>query len=158
MGNRAVVVLLQEDEDFDIDEAVGVYLHDNGGRDRVEAFLTFCDRIGARVNDKTYGTAQFVKVVSNFIGTTLGIGVGLIKDLDPEGENGLYIVKNWKIVGRMYAPEREEETHSQFKWLKDIYKAQPKSIQNLYGRPPQGDERTVETLSPLAAGLAALHS
>ena len=39
MGNRCVITTR---EDFDND-GIGIYLHWNGGRDSVEAFLKYCE-------------------------------------------------------------------------------------------------------------------
>ena len=44
MGNRAVITTR---ENFNND-GVGVYLHWNGGRDSVQAFLTYCKMKGYR--------------------------------------------------------------------------------------------------------------
>ena len=38
MGNRAIITTKK---DFD-NNGIGVYLHWNGGRDSVQAFLTYC--------------------------------------------------------------------------------------------------------------------
>ena len=48
MGNRAVIT---KDRDL---YGIGVYLHWNGGRDSVEAFLAYCDLKRYRGNDSEY--------------------------------------------------------------------------------------------------------
>ena len=93
MGNRALIK-------FDGQDA-GVYLHWNGGRDSVEAFLEYCKLRDFRCDD--YGIARFCQVVGNFFGGGLSLGVTTnIKDEDAEWmDNGIYIVKDWEIVGRI---------------------------------------------------------
>jgi hypothetical protein len=41
MGNRAVITTTREREPKNSNE-IGIYLHWNGGRNSVEAFLTYC--------------------------------------------------------------------------------------------------------------------
>ena len=48
MGNRAVITT---QEYITNPDAIGVYLHWNGGRDSVEAFLKYCDLRGFRPPD-----------------------------------------------------------------------------------------------------------
>lgn len=101
MGNRAVITTNINKPDS---QKIGIYLHWNGGRDSVEAFLTYCKIAGYRgpVND-SYGMARLIQVISNFFGGGLSIGVDTVKCLN-NGEycdNGMYIIdENWDIVGR----------------------------------------------------------
>ena len=48
MGNRAVITTKKEWQN----DGIGVYLHWNGGRDSVEAFLTYCKMKGYRAPDE----------------------------------------------------------------------------------------------------------
>ena len=51
MGNRAVITAsLSNDPQTSND--IGIYLHWNGGRDSVEAFLEYCKRRGFRPPDQ----------------------------------------------------------------------------------------------------------
>ncbi len=60
MGNRAIITTEKKE--------IGVYLHWNGGRDSVEAFLEYCKRAGHRSPDKDcYGWARLCQVISNFL-------------------------------------------------------------------------------------------
>ena len=95
MGNRAVIT--------DTDKRVGVYLHWNGGKHSVEAFLKYCKLRGFR--DGSYGWARLCQVIGNFFGGTLSIGIDAIDHLDCDnGDNGMYIVDGWELVGHMYDP------------------------------------------------------
>lgn len=47
MGNRAVITT-SKSMDVQTSSELGVYLHWNGGRDSVEAFLEYCKRRGFR--------------------------------------------------------------------------------------------------------------
>ena len=109
MGNRALIIT-QENLDND---GIGVYLHWNGGRDSVEAFLKYCEIRGFRSPDTDcYGWARFIQVVANFFGMDgLSIGVDKYSNL-PDGEfcdNGVYIIEGWKIVGRKFFENCEEQ-------------------------------------------------
>lgn len=119
MGNRAVIRFKDQD--------VGIYLHWNGGRDSVEAFLEYCRLKEYRSDD--YGIARLTTVIGNFFGG--GLSVGLIStrgrsndDLDP-GDNGVYIVDNWEIVARYDAPTFEQNEYDRKAFLVDIDESMP---------------------------------
>jgi len=118
MGNRAVIKFEGE--------KCGIYLHWNGGRDSVEAFLTYCKLRNFRDGD--YGIARMAQIVGNFFGGVLSIGIidtsGSVADLDP-GDNGVYTVKNWEIVGRYPRDVQEQREYDLNDFLLDIDKAQP---------------------------------
>lgn len=73
MGNRAVITTR---ENFDND-GIGIYVHWNGGRDSVEAFLAYCEARGFRSpsQDNAYGFAQLARVIGNFFGNGLSLGI-----------------------------------------------------------------------------------
>lgn len=103
MGNRAIIT--------DTTRKVGVYLHWNGGRDSVEPFLEYCKRKKYRGfgSDTSYGMARLIQVIGNFFGGTTSLGVTTCcKGYE---DNGLYVVKDWDIVGR-YIEQFDEETQS----------------------------------------------
>lgn len=105
MGNRAVIINKADMHSGQINsEQIGIYLHRNGGRDSVEAFLTYCELRGFRTPDSgTYGRARLVQVIANYMGGKYSIGIGQVKDLDTDNfDNSVYIIEGWKIVGRMY--------------------------------------------------------
>lgn len=107
MGNRAVITTKENFEN----NGIGIYLHYNGGRDSVEAFLTYCKIKGCRntTDDPEYSFARLVQTIANFFGGTTSIGIGLVNDLDcNNGDNGVYIVEDWKIVGRKYFDGAEQ--------------------------------------------------
>lgn len=99
MGNRAVITTNKSLND------VGVYLHWNGGRDSVEAFLAYCDLKGYRKPEEdSYGYAMLINVITNFFGDGLSCDVGNCEHLDTDnGDNGVYIIKDWRIVNRIYS-------------------------------------------------------
>ena len=123
MGNRAFIRFEGED--------VGMYLHWNGGRDSVEAFLDYCKLKGYRADD--YGIARMLQVIGNFFGGELSVGVQSTKgktcfDLDP-GDNGVYTVKNWEIVGRYPENVHEQNSYDRIEFMISLDKAQPESEQ-----------------------------
>lgn len=103
MGNRAVITT-------DIN-GVGLYLHWNGGRDSVEAFLKYCELRGFRAPScDSYGLARLAQVIGNFFGGGLSLGMDLCSKLDTDnGDNGTYIIKGWEITDRLYFDGRQEQ-------------------------------------------------
>lgn len=100
MGNRAVITFAPEGA-----TGVGVYVHWNGGRESVRAFLDTCRARGYRCpqSDPSYAMAGLVAVIREFFGPNgLSVGVDLINRLDCENsDNGVYQVgAQWEIVGR----------------------------------------------------------
>lgn len=120
MGNRAIIT----------DEAkkIAVYLHWNGGMDSVEAFLEYCRIKQYRADD--YGWARLCQVIGNFFGGGLSLGIGAYDEYgDDPGDNGVYIIKNWRIIDRINPPIREQQEYPLDKMLLDINEAQPKAEQ-----------------------------
>lgn len=95
MGNRAVVRVEGS--------KVGVYLHWNGGRESIEAFLRAAKDLGVRdpIDDTTYFYARFTQIVGNFFGGTTSVGVGALTELDTNGDNGVWVIgADFKIVSQ----------------------------------------------------------
>ena len=127
MGNRAVVTFAKRSEIekylvpskkggdgeklegfvADNPHRVGVYLHWNGGRDSITAFLNACKELGYRCGaSDNYGIARFTQTVCNFFGSGgLSCGVDTLARLDTDNyDNGLYVVgDNWEVIGREFA-------------------------------------------------------
>lgn len=102
MGNRAVIrTKSQRYTDL------GVYVHWNGDRASIEAFLTYCKLRGFRPPEQDhYGWARLCQIIGNFFGGGLSVGIDHASRLDLDnGDNGVYVIENWRIVGREYAPE-----------------------------------------------------
>ena len=141
MGNRAVIVW--QDENGDVkDNAIGVYLHWNGGRDSIEAFLAYCGICGFRNPSRdSYGLAAFVSVVTNFFGFAGSVGIGPLSELDTDnGDNGVYVCNGWKIVDRIHAPEKEQDNYKLPAFVLAINEAQPQAVQ----KPAAALEKLVE--------------
>lgn len=128
MGNRAVITTQQG---WTCKENnLGLYLHWNGGRDSVEAFLTYCKLHGYRPPESdNYGWASLATVISNFFGNDgLSIGLDIVNRLDcKNGDNGVYVIKNWEIVGRHHQPRGEQHTYDLREFLLAIDKAMPEN-------------------------------
>lgn len=93
MGNRAVIEFKNQ--------GIGIYLHWNGGRPKVEAFLQAASDLGIRSDD--YGPARLCQIIGNFMGGGLSLGIGILDRLDTNnGDNGTYVVEHWKIVDRKH--------------------------------------------------------
>ena len=100
MGNRAVITT----RDNYKNNGVGVYLHWNGGRDSVEAFLATCKAKGYRPPERDcYGWAYLCREIANFFDDGLSVGIDTLNRLDCDnGDNGTYIIENWEIVEQKY--------------------------------------------------------
>ena len=122
MGNSAIVKAKGNDNK-------GVYLHWNGGRDSIEAFLKYCSMRGFRSFNDDYGISRFCQVVGNFISGD-GLSIGITDEpLNWGTDNGIYIVDGWEIVGREDHDGREQRQHDLQEMLIEIDNAQPTSQQ-----------------------------
>lgn len=131
MGNRAVISTE--------DKQIGVYLHWNGGRDSVEAFLTYCKLKGYRPPEQDdYGWARLCQIIGNFFGGDLSLGIDKFEKLHYDNlDNGTYIIKNWEIIDRQYIDDRFEEQQEYD--LKDM-------LLDINERQPQHDQLPTETI------------
>lgn len=123
MGNSAIVK--------QAGKSLGVYLHWNGGRDSVEAFLKYCEIKGYQGFDTDYGFARFVQVVSNFFGGSNSIGIeSNVKVWDYKGlDNGIYEVRDHAICGRFPIDITEQGYHELQDMLIAIDEKQPQEEQ-----------------------------
>ena len=130
MGNRAVITTSQEVEPK-YSSTTGVYLHWNGSRNSVEAFLKYCKLKGYRPPETdNYGWARLCQVIGNFFGGGLSIGVGPCCNLDCDNfDNGTYIIKDWEIVGRKYYRGEEQDEYDFRKMMHIINSRQPVACQ-----------------------------
>jgi len=130
MGNRAVITL-KPHTGKSYDNQVGIYVHWNGGRDSIEAFLTYCELQGFRSpSSDSYGFARLTQVIANFFGGDgLSIGVNTCKHLNCANfDNGVYLIKDWKVVGRDHFKGREQKEYSLVGMLIAIDKSQPEEM------------------------------
>ena len=136
MGNRAVITTWVEgetQEQFENGEnqRVGIYLHWNGGRDSVEPFLMYSKMKGYRKPEHdNYGWARLCQVIANFFGGDTSIGIDMVENLDCSNwDNGVYLIKDWEIVGRYYFEGEEQHQYSMLEMLEEIDKNMPESEQ-----------------------------
>lgn len=127
MGNRAVITIWDEVTEGFNPNNIGVYLHWNGGRDSVQAFLCYCWLKGYRQPENDcYGWARLCQVISNFFGGTNSIGIDTCNRLHCDNyDNGTYLIKGWRIVGRKYFEWEEQNDYDLFEMLQQINKRQP---------------------------------
>ena len=133
MGNRAIITTRENYKN----DGAGIYLHWNGGRDSVEAFLTYCRKKGYRdpVSDDEYALAPLVQVVANFFGGATSVGIVNARCMAGD-DNGVYIVgENWEIVGREEIGNGfiEQDVYPLEEMLKEIDSRMPESERSLEG-------------------------
>lgn len=120
MGNRALICTQKKD--------LAVYLHWNGGRDSVEAFLLYCKLKGYRSPENdSYGWARLCQVLGNFFGDDLCVGIDLYNKSPFFNDNGTYIIENWEIVDREDFNGEEQHTHDMREMLDAINKSMPEA-------------------------------
>lgn len=124
MGNRAVIT-----QNKSLNE-VGIYLHWNGGRDSIEGFLAYCLlKKDFRGCDEQYGFARLLNVIANFFSDGLSVGVDKANKLDCDNyDNGVYIIKGFDIVGRMYHEGREQLEYDLKSFVEDVDEHMPEKM------------------------------
>lgn len=128
MGNRAVITTK--------DKEIAVYLHWNGGRDSVEAFLKYCEICDFRPPEKdNYGWARLCQVIANFFGAGgLSIGIDTYENLETSADwdNGVYIIKDWKVIGRERFKGIEQNVYNLEEALASINEQQPDEMKKCF--------------------------
>lgn len=117
MGNRAVVTT---EDNFENNSGLGLYMHWNGGRSSVEAFLEYCKLRSFRPPEKDdYGWARLCQVVANFMGADgCSVGIDDIGSLDKDnGDNGTYLMKDWEVTGRRFFDGIEQNDYDRMEFL-----------------------------------------
>lgn len=126
MGNRAVITASKSISIANSND-IGIYLHWNGGRDSVEAFLEYCRRRGFRSPDyDNYGWARLCQVIGNFFGGDTSIGIDKCCNLDCDNyDNGVYVIEGWKIIDRKYFNGSEQKEYDLEEMIREIDECQP---------------------------------
>lgn len=124
MGNRCVITTKEAFEN----DGIGIYLHWNGGRDSVEAFLKYCSLKKYPSPEKDYyGWARLCQVIGNFFGGSDSLGIDKLSKLDCDNwDNGVYIIDNWQIVDRKYFKGEEQQEYDLIEMLIAIDKSMPR--------------------------------
>lgn len=122
MGDRAVITTRAN--------RMGIYVHWDGDREHIEAFLAFCKASGFRAPERdNYGWAYLGTVIGNYFGNGLSVGIDTLEHLDCNNwDNGTYIIEDWEIVGREYFDGEESEADDLLPILEDINKRQPEHM------------------------------
>ena len=118
-----------------IDSNVGVYLHWNGGRSSVTAFLEYCKlkdyRYFGGERADGYGIARFCQVVGNWFGGGLNLGITTNVEATEEYakgiDNGIFIVDGWDIVD--HVGNEYHDNYNLTEFLLSIDEAQPSEEQ-----------------------------
>ena len=123
MGNRAVITTKANMDN----NGVGVYLHWNGGRDSVRAFLKYCELKGYRApSEDNYGWARLCQVIGNFFGGSTSLGIDTVNNLDCNNwDNGVYLIEGRELAGRLYFDGEEQDYYELIKMLRSIHVCMP---------------------------------
>ncbi len=123
MGNKCLIAFKEKESKKKKEEVPCIYLHWNGGRDSVEAFLDASKRLGVRTNDQFYGMARMTQIISNYLGGTLSIGISNVGDWDLGFlDNGVYWVDGLEIYDRTdtYDGFEEQKEYDHEEMVKEI--------------------------------------
>ena len=122
MGNRAVIAFKQKH--ISKEQSPAIYLHWNGGRDSVEAFLKASEIIGIRWGDPSYACARLSQIIGNWMRGNLSLGVSAYSNLDTDnGDNGVFWIEGGKIVGREFVQYAEQNEHDLDEFVEEIMRA-----------------------------------
>lgn len=125
MGNRAIIATKESYRT----NGAGIYLHWNGGRDSVEAFLTYARLKGCRGGD--YGIARLTQYIGNFFGGTNSLGI-VPAQCGAGDDNGVYIIDDkFNIIDREEIGEgfTEQQEYDLAEMVTAINEAQPHNEQ-----------------------------
>ena len=141
MSNSAIITT--ENGWKDKTNNIGVYLHWNGGRDSIEPFLTYCKLkgyISPEVGECRYWVG-LMHVLTNFFNGESYLEINTVDKLVDIGcDNGVYIIKDWKIVGRKMFCGEEETGYELLDFMELIDRKMPEKEKlgfeklNLYSR------------------------
>lgn len=123
MGNRCLIAFKEKESKKKKEEVPCIYLHWNGGRDSVEAFLDASKRLGVRTNDQFYGMARMTQIISNYLGGTLSIGISNVGDWDLGFlDNGFYWFDGLEIydITDTYDGFEEQKEYDHEEMVKEI--------------------------------------
>jgi len=126
MGNRAVISNREAWRD------VAIYVHWNGGRPSIEAFLKYARH--KHLRDDDYGLARLTQIICNYFGGSLSVGVGNIDRLDTNGDHGVYEISNWEIVGRRNNDPSYEETDPSGEYEAGVYRVVAETNDAFFGK------------------------
>lgn len=151
MGNRAVITA-SKSLDVARSSDLGLYLHWNGGRDSVEAFLTYCRiqgftapdvRMDVALADERARWERLAEVIFNFFDRNSSVDVDSCRRLDCDNwDNGVYVIEGWEIVDRLYKRNSEQQNYPLREMLLAIDEKQPAEMQ-------LGTERINEALAEM---------
>jgi hypothetical protein len=123
MGNRAVITTEKKQ--------IGIYLHWHGGRDSVESFLKYAELTECDPLDfPGSGLVHLSRIISNYFGDNYSVYIFPYYQLPLDNsDNGTYIVKGFKIVGRLhYDGKMEQQNHNLLEMLYEINSQQPRGF------------------------------
>ena len=125
MGNRAIITTAENYRN----NGAGIYLHWNGGRDSVEAFLTYA-RLQGATGSADYVLARLTQYIGNWFGGTSSLGI-VPAACGMGDDNGVYIINgNLEIIDRKEIPEgfKEQNEYDLAEFVRDINDAQPANV------------------------------
>lgn len=144
MGNRAVLTIFINEKP-ETSEALGIYVHWNGGRDSIQAFLTYCELQGYKgfnADSDENAIAKLYAVIHNFFGGE-SVYLAPTSKLDCDNfDNGVYLIEDWEIVGRLYHDGEEQNEYDFWGMLEEIDERQPKHMQ-------LGKDKIIEKLTKI---------
>ena len=119
MSNSGIIV-------FEDNRELGLYLHWNGGRDSVEAFLKYCE-LTKKTGGFQYGMLSLSQVIKNW---SVTLGDIIMNPFNHDTDNGIYIIdKKWNIIDRRKFNGIEQNEYDLEEFLKELDESQPAKYQ-----------------------------
>jgi hypothetical protein len=126
MSNCAVITTEKPEG---VDDRLSVYVHWCGGEMHIRGFLKYCkmQHFRSPEND-SYGWARLCQVIANYFGGTLSVGID--RYAGSRGDNGIYIIKDWELIGHEEGySEGEQFTEEELnEFVKAIDERQPEHM------------------------------
>ena len=119
MSNSGIIM-------FEDNKELGLYLHWNGGRDSVEAFLKYC-KLTKKTGGFQCGMLSLAQVIKNW---SIELGNIIVNPFNHNSDNGIYIVdKKWNIIDRKKFNGIEQNEYNLEEFLKELDESQPAEYQ-----------------------------
>ena len=131
MGDNAVITTADEANIKD-SRAIGMYIHWYGSRKKINNFLTYCRMKNRNCSPEKDGSGWCIlaRAIENF---GMYAKIDECRNLDCDNKNivnkGVFIIKDWRIVGRRYFDEEEERDIADEDAIIKIDNAQPVQLQ-----------------------------
>ena len=127
MGNRAVITTNQRR----MCDMNSIYLHWNGGRDSIEAFLQYAKLRGLKNPNNEETMQELYRIIKNFLGNSCIYDKYSRLDTD-NYDNGVYVINSdFEIIDRLFFDGIEQDTYDIVEMMLAINEAQGVDVEKI---------------------------